>query len=124
MIKETLFKQTWWVSLAVILAGLQILFVGYVMTTYSEASGMERLVIIPAWGGSALLAILGTQQRLGHRRTGDALIALGVVPAVVIGIIAWWFPPLWFITAAGLLVIWLSIRDAVNPVRVPVPDGW
>ncbi len=117
MIKETLFRQTWWVSWAVVLAGLQILFAVVVgMTTYSEASGMERLVIISVWGGGAALAILGAQQRPRHRRRGDALIALGVVPAVVIGIIAWWFLPMWLTTAAGLLVIWWSIRDAVAPV--------
>ena len=121
MIKETLFKQTWWVSLAVVLAGLQILFAVVVgMTTYSEASGMERLVIISVWGGGAELAILGAQQRPRHRRRGDALIALGVVPTVATGIIAFWFPPLWLSTAGGLLVIWSSIRDAVNPVGVPV----
>ena len=119
MIKETLFKQTWWVSLAVVLAGLQIvLAIGIGLD--SEATAIERVVFFSVWGAGAALVVLGTQQRPGHRRRGDALIALGVVPAVLTGIIAFWFPPLWLSTAAGLLVIWSSIRDAMNPVGVPI----
>jgi hypothetical protein len=117
MIKEALFKQTWWVSLAVVLAGLQIV-IAIGIGLDSEASATERLVFFSVWGASAALAVLGTQQRLAHRRRGDAMIAVGVVPAVAIGIIAFWFPPLWLSTAGGLLVIWSSIRDAVAPVDV------
>jgi hypothetical protein len=39
-----------------------------------------------------------------------------VVPAVVGGIIFFWFPPLWLTTAAGLVVMVSSIRDAMSPV--------
>ena len=114
MIKETLFKQTWWVSLAVVLAVLQIVFaVGIALD--QEASATERLVIFSVWGGSAALAFIGVQQRPRNRRIGDVLIALGVVPAVVSGIIFFWFPPLWLTTAAGLVVMVASIRDAISP---------
>ncbi len=117
MINETLFKQTWWVTLAVVLAGLQIVFaIGIGMD--SEASGTERLVVFSVWGAGAALAIFGAQQRPRHRRRGNALVALGVVPAVITGIIAFWFPPLWLTTAAGLAVIWSSIRDATVPADV------
>ncbi len=115
MIKETLFRQIWWVSLAVVLAVLQIVFaVGIGLD--QEASATERFVIFTVWGGSAALAFVGVQQRPRNRRIGDALIALGVVPAVVGGIIFFWFPPLWLTTAAGLVVMVSSIRDAMNPV--------
>ena len=117
MIKETLFKQTWWVSLAVVLAGLQAVFaIG--IGADSEASNTERIVIFSIWASGAVLTILGARLRPQNQRSGDALIALGVVPAVVTGIIAFWFPPLWLTTAAGLVVIWSSIRDAVAPVAV------
>lgn len=117
MMKETLFKQTRWVSLAVVLAGLQIVFaVG--IGADSEASVTERLVIVSVWGGSAALALLGALQRPRHRRMGDALIALGVVPAVIGGIIFFWFPPLWLTTVAGIVVIWASFRDATTPAGV------
>jgi len=115
MIKHTLFKQSWWVTLAVVLAGLQMVFaIGIGLD--SEATGAERVVFFSVWGTGALLAVLGAQQRLDHQRRGDALIALGVVPAVATGIIAYWFPPMWLITAGGVLVIWSSIRDAVSTV--------
>ena len=117
MVKETLFKQTWWVSLAVVLATLQMVFaVGIGLD--SEATGAERVVIFSVWGAGAVLAVLGTQQRLRRRRKGDALIALGVVPAVATGILAYWFPPMWVVTAGGLLVVWSAIRDAVIPADV------
>jgi hypothetical protein len=115
MIKDTLFKQTWWVSLAVLLAGLQIVFaigIGF----DSDGSTNERLVFFSVWGGGAAVVVIGVQQRLRHLRRGDALIALGVVPAFLAGIITWWFPPMWLATAAGLLVMWSSIRDATSPV--------
>ena len=115
MVKDVLFRQAWWVSLAVVLAGLQmILAVGIGLD--SEATGAERVVFFSVWGAGAALAVLGIQQRQRHRRRGDALIALGVVPAVASGIVAFWFPPMWLITAGGLLVIGASIRDAVTSV--------
>jgi hypothetical protein len=117
MNKETLFKQTWWVSLAVVLAGLQVVFaIG--IGADSEASNTERIVFFSVWGGGAVLTILGARLRRQNQRSGDALIALGVVPAAITGIIAYWFPPMWLVTAAGLAVIWSSIRDAVAPVAV------
>lgn len=110
--KQTLFKQTWWVSLAVVLSGLQIVFaVG--IGADSEAGATERLVVFFVWSVGAALGLIGVQRRTRLRRNGDALIALGVIPAVATGIIAYWFPPMWLITAAGLIVIWSSIRDAV-----------
>jgi hypothetical protein len=115
MIKETLFKQTWWVSLAVVLAVLQIVF-AVANAGDPDASVTEKLVIFSVWGGSAALAFIGVQQRPRNRRIGDALIALGVLPAVVTGIIFFWFPPLWLTTAAGLVVMVFSIRDAMSPV--------
>ncbi len=112
---ERLFKQTRWVSLAVVLAGLQILFaVG--IGADSDSSATESLVFFSVLGGSAALAIFGVQQRPRHRRRGDALIALGMVPSVIAGIVFFWFPPLWLITVAGLWVTWSSIRDAMAPV--------
>lgn len=120
MIKETLFKQTWWVSLAVVLAGLQIVFaIGIGMD--SEASVAERTVIFFVSGGSAALALFGARQRPRHRRRGDVLIALGVVPAVISGIIFFWFPPMWLTTAAGVAAMSSSIRDAVAPAGVATP---
>lgn len=117
MIKETLFKQTWWVSVAVVLAVLQIVSVVGIGLD-SDSSNTETIVAFSTWGVGAALALLGVQQRLRHRRKGDALIALGVVPSVMTGIIVYWFPPMWLITAAGLLVMWSSIRDAVAQVDI------
>ena len=117
MIKETLFKQTWWVSLAVVLAGLQVVFaIG--IGADSEASNTERVVFFIGFGGGAVLTILGARLRRHNQRAGDALIAIGVIPSVLIGIIAFWFPPMWLAAATGLVVMWSSVRDAVTPVGV------
>ena len=84
MVKDTLFRQAWWVSLAVVLAGFQTVFaIGIGLD--SEATGAERVVFFSVWGAGAALAVFGIQQRLRHRRRGYALIALGVVPAHVAG---------------------------------------
>ena len=117
MIKETLFKQTWWVSLAVVLAGLQTVFaVG--IGADSEATATERIVVFALWGGGAVLAIFGARLRIQNQRRGDTLIAVGVIPAVATGIIAFWLPPMWLITAAGLAVIVSAGRDVLSPVEV------
>ncbi len=117
MIKETLFKQTWWVSLAVVLAGLQVVFaIG--IGADSEASNTERVVFFIGFGGGAVLTILGARLRRHNQRAGDALIAIGVIPSVLIGIIAFWFPPMWLVTVAGLAVMGSSIRDAAAAVAV------
>jgi hypothetical protein len=115
MVKDTLFKQAWWVSAAVVLAALQIvLAIGIGLD--ADVTGAERGFFFSVWGAGAALAVLGAQQRLTHRRRGDTLIAVGVVPSVAAGIIAFWFPPMWLITAGGLSVVWSSVRDAVTTV--------
>lgn len=122
MVRNTLFKQAWWVRLAVVLAAFQIvLAVGIGLD--SEATGAERVVFLSVWGAGAALAVMGIQQRLRHRRSGDVLIALGVVPSVATGILAYWFPPMWLITAGGLLVIWSSIQDTVTTVDAGYADA-
>ncbi len=103
--------------MAVVLAALQAVF-GIGIGADSEASNTERIVIFSVWAGGAVLTILGARLRRQNQRSGDALIALGAVPAVITGIIAYWFPPMWLVAAAGLAVIWSSIRDAVAPVAV------
>ena len=61
MIKKTLFKQAWWVSLAVVLAVLQIVF-AVANAGDQDASATERLVIFSVWGGSAALAFIGSNK--------------------------------------------------------------
>lgn len=109
---ETRLTKRWWIRLAAILAVLQIVFaVGIGLD--SEATVTERVVIFSAWAAGGALVLLGIRQRTQQQRRGDALIALGVIPSVVTGIIAFWFPPMWLVGAGGLLVIWQSIRDAM-----------
>lgn len=100
-----------------VLAALQMVFaVGIGLD--SEATGTKRVVVFSIWGAGAAVAVLGAQRRPLHRRRGDALIALGVVPAVATGILAYWFPPMWLVTAAGLLAVWSAVRDGVTPADV------
>ncbi len=115
--KETLFKQTWWVSLAVVLAALQVVFaVG--AGTDSDETAIGRGIFFALWTAGSVLVLLGTRFRVENRRRGNALISLGVLPAVATGIIAFWFPPMWLATAAGLAVIAFAVRDAAKPVGV------
>lgn len=122
MIKEALFKQTWWVSLAVVLAVLQAV-VGIGIGLDSEATGLERFVFLAVWGVGAAFILLGAQRRIRNRGQGDALLVVGVLPSVAIGIIAFWFPPMWLVTGAGLVVMVKAIGDALNPASVAVAQN-
>jgi hypothetical protein len=87
IVATTLFRQTWWVSVAVVLALLQIVFaVGIALD--SEATTTDRLVIGLVWGASAGIALTGAARRPHSRRMGDALIGLGVLPTAMGGVIS------------------------------------
>ncbi len=109
-----MFRQTWWVSLAVVLAGLQGLMAagsGF----DSETSLTVGAIVITVLMALSALTFIGISQRRQHRRRGNALIAVGIVPSALAGIVIFWFPPMWLMTVAGLAVIVRAMRDSAVP---------
>ena len=111
MLKETLFGQIWWVSVAAVLAGIEFVF-AFAVAFEPNVDILQRVITSSSWAASGGIALLGVLGRPRHRRRGDALIAVGVVPAVLAGIVFFWFPPLWLTTVTGTVVLWSSISDA------------
>lgn len=113
-------RETWWVSLAALLASLQGLFAVSVGGAF-EVDGKTRATLLIAVAACAGLTLIGIMLRPRQRRLGDALIVVGVVPSALAGIAIYWFPPMWFIAVAGLAVINLATRDGLAHVDVVGP---
>lgn len=111
-----MFKQTWWVTLAVLLAGFEVfLAVGFGLD--SELAVVARIgwFLVPM--AFAVTTVIGARLRPRQRPRGDALIAIGLVPSALVGVVFFWFPPLWLVTVAGIAVMMAAIHDS----RIPVP---
>jgi hypothetical protein len=111
-----MFKQTWWVTLAVLLAGFEaFMAVGFGLDSELTVAARVGMFLLPM--AFAVTAIIGARLRPRQRQRGDALIAIGLVPSALVGVVFFWFPPMWLVTVAGVAVMVATIRDA----RVPVP---
>ncbi len=115
-----MFKQTWWVSVAAVLAGLQaFITIGLGVDPESGVGVTARVVMVTVMAAFSALIIIGIRQRSSQPRRSDVLIAVGVVPSALAGIAMFWFPPMWLVTVAGLTVIGSALRDALAPVPTP-----
>jgi hypothetical protein len=111
-----MFKQTWWVTLAVLLAGFEaFMAVGFGLDSESNVAARVGWFLVPM--AFAAVTVIGARQRPRQRQRGDTLIAIGVIPSALVGVVFFWFPPLWLVTVAGVAVMVAATRDA----RVPVP---
>ena len=114
-----MFKQTWWVSLAVVLAGLQVLMAaGFGFDSETSLTVGVRAIVITVLMALSALTFIGISQRRQHRRRGNALIAVSRVPSALAGIVMFWFPPMWLMTVAGIAVTVWAIRDSAVPAGV------
>lgn len=114
-----MFRQTWWVSLAVVLAGLQVLMAaGFGFDSETSLTVGVRAIAITVLMALSALTFIGISQRRQHRRRGNALIAVGIVPSALAGIVMFWFPPMWLMTVAGIAVIVRAMRDSAVPAGV------
>lgn len=111
-----MFRQTWWVTLAVLLAGFEaFMAVGFGLDSDSNVAtrvGMSLVLL-----AFAAVTVIGARQRLRQRQRGDTLIAIGVIPSAFVGVVFFWFPPMWLVTVAGVAVMLAAGRDS----RIPAP---
>lgn len=114
-----MFKQTWWVSVAVVLAGLQTFF-AIAFGVDPDAGVTAQATMFIGLAAFTTLAVIGIRQRREQRRRGDTLIAVGLIPSAIAGIAFFWFPPMWLMTVAAIAVIVAAIRDATAPAGVVV----
>ena len=115
-------KRNWWLAVAVAIAGLELVIaVGIwvdklikdtvlVNGTEVELPGEALLV----WGDIALTAVLalaaiaiiaGLYRRTSEPDRSRWLMATGLVPAALIGVVFFWFPPFWIVSGAAIAVI-------------------
>lgn len=114
-----MFKQAWWVTLAVVLAGVEtFLALGFGIDPEGAVAGrVGMFLVLMAFAGATAV---GARLRPRQRQRGDALIAIGVLPSALVGVVFFWFPPMWLVTVAGVIVMVAAIRDSRIPVGVAV----
>lgn len=128
-------KRNWWLAVAALIAGLQVvLAVGiWVDKLTAETTNVNGVAVeLPAeplldWGailltGAFALAagalVAGLYLRSSQPDRSRWLIMIGVIPAVLIGVVFFWFPPFWIVSGAALAVL---VRASRGAIREPVP---
>jgi len=115
-------KRNWWLGVAALIAALQlVLSVGiWVDKLTAETMNINGVVVeLPAeplldWGAilltggfvlaaAALVAGLYLRSRKPDRSRW--LIMAGLVPAALLGVVFFWFPPFWIVSGAAIAVI-------------------
>ncbi|NNC93195.1 MAG: hypothetical protein HKN80_11970, partial [Acidimicrobiia bacterium] len=105
-------KRTWWLVLAALVAGLELvvavgIWIDKLIRDTVLINGTE--VELPgeallAWGDIALTGLLalaaaaitvGSIGRASQPDRSRGLIVTGLVPAALIGVVFFWFPPFW-----------------------------
>jgi len=128
-------KRNWWLGLAALIAGVQlVLSVGiWVDKLTTETTNINGVVVeLPGealldWGailltGGFVLAaaalIAGLSLRSRQPARSRWLIMIGVIPAVLLGMVFFWFAPFWIVSGAALAVL---VRASQGVVKEPVP---
>ena len=115
-------KRTWWLVLAALVAGLELvvavgIWIDKLIRDTVLINGTE--VELPgeallAWGDIALTGLLalaaaaitvGILVRASQPDRSRGLIVAGLVPAALIGVVFFWFPPFWIVSGAAIAVI-------------------
>ncbi len=115
-------KRNWWLVLAALIAGLELVFAAgiwvdkfikdTVLVNGTEVALPGKALLV--WGDIALTSlsalaaiaiIAGLYIRTSQPDRSRWLIVVGLVPAVLIGVVFFWFPPFWFVSGAAIAVI-------------------
>jgi hypothetical protein len=135
----TALREKWWLAGAILIAGLEILLIlgiwidrltdntvvlsnGTVLAVPSEAGPLYGDVLLTgaiAAGAAAILA--GLYLRSTRRSRGHLLMVTGLVPAAAAGVVFFWYPPMWAVSALAVAVIVRTIGElnrAPEPVSV------
>jgi len=115
-------KRNWWLILATLNAGVELVFaagiwVDKLIKDSVNVNGTE--VALPGkallvWGDIALTGLLvlaataivaGLSLRTSQPDRSRWLMVVGLVPAALIGMVFFWFPPFWIVSGAAIAVI-------------------
>jgi hypothetical protein len=111
------FKKNWWMWLAGLLGVLQLVGVaGFGLD--SDSSTTEKIVGAIIMGGSAAMVFIGLRQIERNGRLGGLLVGIGVIPSAIAGVVVFWFPPMWLVSAAGIAVMVKAFQEVGSARRV------
>jgi hypothetical protein len=115
-------KRNWWLILAALIAGVELVFaagiwIDKLIKDTVNVNGTE--VALPGkallvWGDIALTGLLalaaaaiivGLSLRTSQPDRSRWLLLVGLLPAAVIGVVFFWFPPFWIVSGAAIAVI-------------------
>ena len=112
-----MFKQTWWVTLAVLLAGFEaFMAVGFGLDSELNLAARVGWSLVPL--AFAAVTVIGARPRPRQRQRGDTLIAIGVISSLGGDYSHFRSPPMWLVTVVGVAVMVAAIRDSRIPVGV------
>jgi len=115
-------KRNWWLILAALIAGVELVFAAgiwidklikdTVTVNGTEVALPGKAVLV--WGDIALTGLLalaaaaitvGLSLRTSQPDRSRWLLLVGLLPAAVIGVVFFWFPPFWIVSGAAIAVI-------------------
>jgi len=104
-------RQHWWISLAGLIGVFEaVMAVGF--TVDPEGSTGDK--VLGAFVGVAfILVFAGLWQRRKRLRRGNSLMIVGIVPALLAGVVFFWFPPMWLVTITTGIVMVKAAEEAL-----------
>jgi hypothetical protein len=119
------FKSQWWKWAIGLFAALQSVFVieaalALVVGSRGNESvngALEALqLVVPAVTVSAIVAGLWMWQ--GRPRLAAGPIAFGMLPVAAIGLVFFWFPPMYLVSVVGMYLIIRTLKEAARLTRI------
>lgn len=119
------FKQNWWKWAIGLFAAFQAVFAieaGIAVLvrddTLGTPSGFLRVLdlIIPVIGATGL--IVGLRLLKSQPRAASVLLALGLLPIALAGVVFFWFPPMYLVSVFGIYLIVRVFMEAGRITRM------
>jgi len=102
-------KRNWWLVAAALVGGFEIFFAVAILFDRTDEPdpgplyGTILLSIAAAAAGIAILA--GLAMRSSQPARARTLMIAGLAPAALAGVVFFWFPPFWLLTALAVTLI-------------------
>ena len=120
----TFLKENWWLIVAALIAGFEIFFAVGIQV---DRSGLDDpgpldgdILLSLATAGAALAILAGILLRSSQPRRSSMLMTIGLAPAALAGIVFFWFPPFWGLTALAVTLM-VKVYRASNERSEPAP---
>jgi len=114
-------KKAWWVVVAGLMAAAQTLL-GFGNLVEDDGGPLYgQLVLLAITTAGAVLITVGIVARSRNQTRGSTLIGVGVLPSGL-GIVFFWFPPVFLYGVLAIVVVVLAFRDSSRD-RAPGQDS-